>query len=392
MKLANYAVSINNTKGRKYEIEGTSGRNPWERDKARILHSSAFRRLQYKTQVFENNEGDNFRTRLTHSLEVAQIAVTISKALNLNESLAETLALAHDLGHAPFGHTGQDVLNELMEGHGGFEHNFNTLRIGYELESPYIEHKGLNLTYETLEGMLKHCSDKKAKELVASEDNFLVDIGKRFLLRKSPTLEAQVVDWADAIAYLHADMEDAINMSILEPKDMSRLSNKFEEYWNKTKTSNKSLPPKDHRIIHQTIREMMSDSITDLITTSATLIRNCKIKTLEDVRNQPELIQFSSHEKNEHLQLKRASRKLIYEHPEIILTHEIQAEKIKRIFQSLEINNDLIPCLNKDKSENIYLDICDTIARLTDRGVDRFLETINNVQINKSNKVIKLKM
>lgn len=386
MKLAPYAVSVNNSKGRLYQVESTSGRDPWERDKARILHSSAFRRLQYKTQVFENHEGDNFRTRLTHSLEVAQVAVTIAKSLKLNTALAETLALAHDLGHAPFGHTGQDVLNELMKDHGGFEHNFNTLRIGIEMESPYIEHRGLNLTYETLEGMLKHCTDKRAHGLIESQNLFLKKLGERFINRQSPSLESQVVDWADAIAYLHADMEDAINMGVLNPNDMASQSPKFKEYWSSTIKGNQQLKGNDARIIHQTIRFMMSDSITDLIETSSKILNNAKIKTISDVRNSPMLIQFSAQEKSEHFALKKASRKLIYDNPAINLPHIEQAEKIRFLFKKYENNTNFITGYIAEDPRGKYGQICDAIASQTDRGVDREINRI--IQIEQTNKVV----
>lgn len=388
MKMLNYAVNEGNTKGRLHQIENSVERNPWERDRSRILHSAAFRRLQYKTQVFENGEGDNFRTRLTHSIEVSQIAKTIAGCLNLNKDLAETLALAHDLGHAPFGHTGQDVLNELMANHGGFEHNFNTLRIGIELESPYLEHKGLNLTYETLEGMLKHCSDKRAKQLYSSNDRFLSMLGERFLKRQSPSLEAQVVDYADAIAYLHADMQDAIHMKVLSPNDMASICKKFKDEWTQTSKKYPEIENTDERIIHSTIRNMMGSAIKDLIETSKIKIVNAKIKTLDDVRNSPELIQFSPEEKYNFLNLKKASRKLIYEHPQISIPHIEQAEKIKFLFSKYEQNPEIINI--KENVGDIYNRICDHITMLTDRGVDREIERIYTLS-NTSTKVIKMK-
>lgn len=390
MEIAKYGVNELNTKGRLYKIENSPQRNPWERDRSRILHSAAFRRLQYKTQVFENGGGDNFRTRLTHSIEVSQIAKTISNALKINKDLSETLALAHDLGHAPFGHTGQDVLNHLMANHGGFEHNFNTLRIGIELESPYLEHKGLNLTYETLEGMLKHCSDKRAKQLISSGDEFLIMLGERFLKRQSPSLEAQVVDYADAIAYLHADMQDAINMGILKPEDMANNCEKFRDVWGAVSLENRSLSNKDERIINETIRRMMGSCVIDLIETSQIKIQNAKIKTLGDVRNSPELIQFSPEEKNNFIMLKKASRKLIYEHPEVAIPHIEQGEKIKHLFNSYEKNPSIMPNFLSNDEKSIYSQICDAITSLTDRGVDREIERIEKLA-NQNNKVIKLK-
>ena len=374
MKLASYAVQEKNSKGRIYQTKDSHDRDPFERDKTRILHSSAFRRLQYKTQVFANHEGDNFRTRLTHSLEVAQIAKSIAKSLDLNEGLAETVALAHDLGHAPFGHTGQDVLNELMKKHNGFEHNFQTLRIGYELESPYILHDGLNLTYETLEGMLKHCSERRARAMTQSDCGFMNDMGQRFLDKKSPSLEAQVVDWADAIAYLHADMEDAINIGILDPKEVSKISPKFAKTWARCQIENCDLDPQDKRIVHQTIREMMSHSIQDLIEYAKTNIKESGIASLEDVRNQAPLVGFSPSEKREHLTLKKMSRDLIYEHPAVKDQRQGQIKMLQTLFAVYEQYPDRMEGFNPADRRDKYRQITDAIASLTDRGVQRELE------------------
>lgn len=382
MSLAPYAVQDSNTKGRLYTAPDSHDRDQFQRDKTRILHSSAFRRLQYKTQVFTNDTGDNFRTRLTHSLEVAQVASSVAKALNLNDTLAETLALAHDLGHAPFGHTGQDTLDELMKAQGGFEHNMQTMRIGCELESPYVEHQGLNLMYETLEGMLKHCSDRRARELIQSNDDFLVDIGQRFLDKKSPTLESQIVDWSDAIAYLHADMEDAINMKILDPKDMGKHSPKFNKHWANAQVMHPQVDALDPRIIHQTIRSMMSASIQDLIEESKKTIELSGVKTLEDVRNSRELIGFSEREKREHLNLKKVSKQLIYDHPLVAQQRVGQAEKMEALFRAYEQHPELIPGFSAADVRGKDRQNADCIAALTDRGVDRELDKVRELLPN----------
>ena len=374
MSLAPYAVQDSNTKGRQYPTSDSHDRDQFQRDKTRILHSSAFRRLQYKTQVFTNDTGDNFRTRLTHSLEVAQVASSVAKALNVNDTLAETLALAHDLGHAPFGHTGQDTLDELMKSQGGFEHNMQTMRIGSELESPYVEHQGLNLMYETLEGMLKHCSDRRARDLMQSGDSFLGDIGRRFLDKKSPTLESQIVDWSDAIAYLHADMEDAINMKILDPKDMGRHSPKFNKHWAKAQVMHPHVDEMDQRIIHQTIRSMMSASIQDLIEESKKNIELSGVKTLEDVRNARELIGFRDREKREHLNLKKVSKQLIYDHPLVAQQRLGQSEKMEALFRAYEQHPEIIPGFDASDARGKDRQNADCIAALTDRGIDRELD------------------
>ena len=387
--LAPYAVQESNSKGRLHRIAEAFDRDPFERDRTRILHSSAFRRLQYKTQVFENSNGDNFRTRLTHSLEVAQVARSVAKALNLNEALAETLALAHDLGHAPYGHRGQDVLDDLMKTQGGFEHNFQTLRIGMELESPYPHHEGLNLTYETLEGMLKHCSDRRAREMTESDNPFLASLGQRFLDRKSPSLEAQVVDWSDAIAYLHADMEDAINMGILDAQDVSKMSPKFALFWAKAQTLNPMNEENDPSVIHQAIRDMMSASIKDLINTSKEAILQSGVQTLDDVRNSPELIQFSPSEKREHLTLKKMSRQLIYDHPQLTSQRNGQEEALKKLFAAYEQHPDAIQGFNPADPRGKARQAADAIACLTDRGVERELNRISELGCDVSEKVQK---
>lgn len=379
MSIAPYAVQENNSLGREYYTEEASDRDPFERDRTRILHSAAFRRLQYKTQVFANHEGDNFRTRLTHSLEVAQIARSVARALNLNENLAETLALAHDLGHAPFGHQGQDILDDLMRNEGGFEHNFQTLRIGIELESPYPTHPGLNLNYETLEGMLKHCTDSRARALADSGEGFLSSLGQRFLNRQSPSLEAQVVDWADSIAYLHADMEDAINMDVLDPFEMMNLSPKFSLHWAKAQMENIHIKSDDPRIIGQTIRNMMAKSIQALIENSAQLIAESGVKTLDDVRNSPPLVQFSSYEKKAHMDLKKASRILIYEHPTVAAQREGQAEKIKMLFNAYQQHPEAIETFSPADGRSKARQVCDAICELTDRGVDRELARMHKI-------------
>lgn len=379
MSIATYAVQENNSFGRQYYIEEAHDRDPFERDRTRILHSSAFRRLQYKTQVFANHEGDNFRTRLTHSLEVAQIARSIAKALNLNETLAETLALAHDLGHAPFGHQGQDVLDDLMKSEGGFEHNFQTLRIGVELESPYPDHPGLNLTYETMEGMLKHCSDSRARMLIDSGDDFMAALGERFLNKQSPSLEAQVVDLADSIAYLHADMEDAINMGVLDPVKMSSFSPKFSLFWAKAQIEHVHLKSEDPRVINQTIRNMMASSIHNVIESSLTAIADSNIETIDDVRNSPILVQFSYGERKAHADLKKASRELIYEHPLVVEQREGQDKKIRLLFDAFQQHPEAIETFSPADERSKSRQVCDAIACLTDRGVDREIERMQKI-------------
>lgn len=377
-KLASYAVQKTNSKGRLHEIEDAFDRNDFERDKSRIIHTQSFRRLQGKTQVFENSNGDDFRTRITHSIEVADVASSIARQLNLNESLAEIIALAHDLGHAPYGHLGQDVLEDLMKEHGGFEHNWQTLRIAIELESPYSGHKGLNLTYETLEGMLKHCSNERALEMIDSDNKFLNFLGKRFIQRQSPSLEAQIVDRADSVAYLHADMEDAINMLRITPDAIADMSPKFSQFWAKAQAEGIRLKLDENMTITRTIKAMMTSSIRDLVETSRENIERSGVKTLDDVRNADALIAFSPKEATEHKLLKKMSDKLIYNHNYVASQRARQQKSLESIFSIYESDPNLIK--NFDSSQDKYRQIADAIASLTDRGVTRELNRLKDAR------------
>ena len=213
--LAPYAAHPERSRGRRHAEPPPNTRNEYQRDRDRIVHSAAFRRLEYKTQVFVNHEGDMFRTRLTHSIEVAQIGRSIARVLNINEDLVESIALAHDLGHTPFGHAGQDILNECMHDHGGFEHNLQSLRVVDELEEKYADFEGLNLTFESREGILKHCSRKNAEELG--------DVGERFLKNEQPSLEAQLANVADEIAYNNHDVDDGLRAGLLTLEQLNEV-------------------------------------------------------------------------------------------------------------------------------------------------------------------------
>lgn len=386
MTLATYAVQAGNSKGRLYEMSGALDRDEFERDRSRIIHSKAFRRLQGKTQVFANQSGDECRTRLTHSLEVAQVAKSIARSLNLNESLAETIALAHDMGHAPFGHLGQDVLDEIGKDVGGFEHNMHTLNLGMEIESPYPGYQGLNLTYETYEGMLKHCSKRRAKELLASDNEFLQMLGKRFLDKKSPSLEAQVVDWADAISYLHADLEDALRLKILTPQQISDESPKFAKHWASAQAKNIFLDEEDEKVIHETIRNMMSEAILDLVETSRAAITQASIQSLEDVRNALPLIQFSPKELKEHLLFKHVSKICIYDHPTVLGGREKSAESIKTLFDLYMEKPEQMPQTRHDDHRDIKVRAIETIACLMDDRVDMELTRLKSLDVTPKRK------
>ena len=305
--LAPYAVSERNSRGRLHDEPPPRWRNEFQRDRDRIIHSSAFRRLEYKTQVFVNHEGDMFRTRLTHSLEVAQIARSVARALRINEDLTEAVALAHDLGHTPFGHAGQHALNACMREFGGFEHNLHSLRVVDELEQRYPDFAGLNLLFETREGILKHCSRDNALALGA--------LGQRFIERRQPSLEAQLANVADEIAYNHHDIDDGLRASLIP---MARLRDValFREVEQGVRERWPGLDPKRHR--YTVIREMLNRFVLDLIETSRARLADAAPTDIGDIRAAREpWIDFSAPMREQHLALKRVLRIELYEHAQV---------------------------------------------------------------------------
>src|SRR5512146_1779661 len=277
--VASYAASSRNSRGRRYREAAPRGRSDYQRDRDRIIHSTAFRRLEYKTQVFVNHEGDLFRTRLTHSLEVAQIGRSVARNLRLDEDLTEAIALAHDLGHTPFGHSGQDALNACMKRYGGFEHNLQSLRVVDFLEQRYGAFDGLNLTFETREGILKHCSPRNAR--------LLGDVGERFIRKQRPSLEAQVANLADEIAYNNHDVDDGLRSGLLTIGQLSGVAI-FSRHM---KAALREFPGlSGRRLVHETVRRMIGSVVTDLIRNSAGNIRGHAPSTIDDVRRAPLLI------------------------------------------------------------------------------------------------------
>lgn len=300
---APYAASTECSRGRRHPEPPPRGRSEYQRDRDRIIHSTAFRRLEYKTQVFVNHEGDLFRTRLTHSLEVAQIARSVARQLRLDEDLTEAIALAHDLGHTPFGHTGQDALNACMKPWGGFEHNLQSLRVVDVLEQRYATFDGLNLTFETREGILKHCSVKNARALG--------DVGERFIRKQRPTLEAQLANVADEIAYNNHDVDDGLRSGLLALEQLAGLR-LFKRHMDDALRAFPGLVGR--RLIHETVRRMIDTLVTDLIETSAARIREHAPAAVEDVREAPPLIAFSPEIDEEQLELKGFLRDNLYRH------------------------------------------------------------------------------
>jgi dGTPase len=365
-ELATFAVSSDESKGRVYKEAQADYRNEFQRDRDRIIHCSAFRRLEYKTQVFVNHEGDMFRTRLTHSIEVAQIGRTIARALNVNEDLTEAICLAHDLGHTPFGHAGQDALNNCMKDFGGFEHNLQSLRIVDVLEERYPNFLGLNLTYETREGILKHCSKNNAVELG--------ELGERFIKNYQPSLEAQIANIADEIAYNNHDIDDGLRANLLNNNSLNQ-SELFEE--NFKVVVKKWKPLTQRQIRHEVVRRMINYIVSDLIENSKRLIQNYNLKDINAVRkSKKSLIKMSKNSEKKHNDLKRILRKELYEH-EQVKRMTLQAKKtIQCLFDTYIKNpNFLTNELHERIKENIKSNhekknariVADYIAGMTDR-------------------------
>jgi len=305
--LAPWAATESASRGRLYAEEAAPYRGEYQRDRDRIVHSTAFRRLVYKTQVFVNHEGDLYRTRLTHSIEVAQIARTVARALNLNEPLVEAVSLAHDLGHTPFGHAGQDSLNGCMRDFGGFEHNLQSLRVVDELEAKYAEYPGLNLTFETREGILKHCSAKNARQLG--------ELGKRFLERSQPSLEAQIANIADAIAYNNHDVDDGFRAGLLS-LDQLRSQELFEEQYTEVHDRYPSL--EDRRLIYEILRRMINKLVSDLIENTRENIAQLRPRGIDDIRSQvAPLVVLTDKAFEQHTALKRFLSKNLYKHDRV---------------------------------------------------------------------------
>jgi dGTPase len=305
-QLAPYAARTDNSAGRQTPEASPQTRSEFQRDRDRIIHCAAFRRLEYKTQVFVNHEGDLFRTRLTHSIEVAQIARSLARNLQLNEDLVEAISLAHDLGHTPFGHAGQDALNACMKDYGGFEHNLQSLRVVDALEQRYGAFEGLNLSFETREGILKHCSLPNAQ--------LLGEVGRRFIDKKQPSLEAQLTNLADEIAYNNHDIDDGLRSGLLSVEQLQEVG----LYARFSAEVQREFPNiSGRRAINETVRRMINALVVDLIQTSRANIANAGIKTISDVRNAPPLIGFSSAMKEEAQTLKRFLRKNLYQHYQV---------------------------------------------------------------------------
>ncbi len=331
--LAPYAAAESNSRGRVHDEPAPKLRGEFQRDRDRIIHSTAFRRLVYKTQVFVNHEGDLYRTRLTHSIEVAQIARTIARALRLNETLAEAICLAHDLGHTPFGHAGQDALNDCMKPYGGFEHNLQSLRVVDELEECYAEFPGLNLTFETREGILKHCSMSNARQLG--------ELGERFIKRRQPSLEAQIANLADEIAYNNHDLDDGLRAGLIVLEGLREVP-----LFRRQHDAVLGLHPdlQGRRLIHEIVRRMINHVVTNLVETTQAAIRAAAPAGVDDVRARPAaLVQFSPGVAAEHLELKHYLRDHVYRHYRVLrMTNKANAV-IRSMFDAFFARPELLP-------------------------------------------------
>ena len=357
-ELRSYAVCDANSRGRAIAEAASTSRSEFQRDRDRIVHSTAFRRLEYKTQVFVNHEGDLFRTRLTHSIEVAQIARSIARALGLNDDLAEAVSLAHDLGHTPFGHAGQDALNACMQGHGGFEHNLQSLRIVDRLEERYGAFDGLNLMFETREGILKHCSPAKARELG--------EIGQRFIRAERPSLEAQICNIADEIAYNNHDVDDGLRSGLISVDQLQETS-LFARHLSEVDGRFPNIAPR--RRISEVIRRMIDAQVTDILAESRTRLGVAAPVTLKDIAIAPALIAFTAEMHAQNQELKRFLRENLYRHYQVLRTTNKAHRIIGELFAAFMGDLRLLPPQYQAlaKAEGDSRAVADYIAGMTDR-------------------------
>ncbi len=375
--LAPYAANTISCRGRLYVEDKPSYRDEYQRDRDRIVHSAAFRRLEYKTQVFVNHEGDMFRTRLTHSIEVSQIGRSISRALGVNEDLTEAICLAHDLGHTPFGHAGQDILNQCMSGHGGFEHNLQSLRVVDVLEEKYADFPGLNLTFETREGILKHCSKKNARDLG--------EIGQRFLEGTYPGLEAQIANVADEIAYNNHDIDDGVRAGLLVIESLCECD-LFKQQYNYVTSKWQGLS--ERQLTHEIIRRMINFLVSDLIETTRENIKQLNPGSIDDVRSAGQvMVSLSENTKQMNVSLKQFLRKNLYQHYHVNRMSYKAKKIIKTLFEIFEsdirlLPNDMQDLIGKKEQEGDnaakYKIIADYIAGMTDRYAMAEYERIVN--------------
>ena len=375
--IAGYAANPERSSGRQHPEPAPAYRSEYQRDRDRVIHSAAFRRLEYKTQVFVNHEGDLFRTRLTHSIEVAQIARSIARALRLNEDLTEGIALAHDLGHTPFGHAGQDALNACMKDYGGFEHNLQSLRVIDELEERYAEFPGLNLTFETREGILKHCSLKNAETLGK--------LGRRFIEKLQPSLEAQLTNLADEIAYNSHDVDDGLRSGLIDVEALTEIT-LFNEQYEIVRTKYPQLAPR--RTIHEVVRRLIGCQVIDLVETSLVNLEQANPDSIDAVRHYGDaLISFSDNMREKNLELKRFLRTHLYRHYRVHRMSAKAARTVNALFEAYIDDPRLMPMEAQQQLSQLELlngkdgrarAVADYIAGMTDRyAIAEYERTFN---------------
>jgi dGTPase len=352
------------SRGRRHPEPAAPTRDDFQRDRDRIVHSTAFRRLVYKTQVFLNHEGDLFRTRLTHSLEVAQLARSIARSLGLNEDLCEAIALAHDLGHTPFGHAGQDALDACVRAadpsSAGFEHNFQSLRVVDRLEERYPAFDGLNLTFETREGILKHCSRRRALELEADEPG---GVGRRFVAHARPGLEAQVCDLADAIAYNAHDIDDGVRSGLLSHEQLLALA-PFHRFHLEALAEFPHLTGR--RLLFEVVRRLLSHQVYDVLAASARSLAEQGPADSDAARRAPPLIVFSASTAIDVAQVKTFLREKLYRHPRVVATTDAARQVVRDLFDAYLVDPQLMPAPHASRAQRLE-SIADYIAGMTDR-------------------------
>ncbi len=388
MTLAPYACDPARTRGRRYPQPPAPTRTSYQRDRDRIVHSSAFRRLVYKTQVFLNHEGDLFRTRMTHSLEVAQLGRSMARSLGLNEDLVEAIALAHDLGHTPFGHAGQDTLNDCMSAFGGFEHNLQSLRVVDQLEERYPEFDGLNLSFETREGILKHCSLANAQTLEQAEPG---GVAQRFLSHTQPSLEAQLCNLADEIAYNAHDIDDGVRSGLITLTQLQAVP-LFDDFRQQTLAEFPHLQgaTQGRRLLYETIRRMLSAQVYDVIAATQTALQQAQPASVEAVRQLPPLVQFGSDMRAQSKTLKTFLLSQLYRHPQVLQTTSHARQVVADLFQAyfsaphempLRYQRRMDPTDATNLAALAARTVADYIAGMTDRFAMREHERLTGLQL-----------
>lgn len=385
--LACYACDPAQSRGRRFPEPPAPTRTAFQRDRDRIVHSTAFRRLVYKTQVFLNHEGDLFRTRLTHSLEVAQLGRSVARSLRLNEDLVEAIALAHDLGHTPFGHAGQDVLSDCMRPYGGFEHNLQSLRVVDLLEARYPQFDGINLCFETREGILKHCSPSHARQLDALEPG---GVARRFLDAKRPSLEAQLCNLTDEIAYNAHDIDDGVRSGLITMEQLAHVP-LFARHHDTVVQEFPALlaPQHQRRLLAESIRRMLSEQVYDLIANSQRLLDEAAPSDVDAVRALPSLLAFSEPMRHQSRELKRFLFANLYRHPQVLQTRAKATQVLRDLFDAYMADPQLLPqvaylahtAMMERDTASTARQVADYIAGMTDRYAAREHERLTGQRL-----------